>query len=695
MADSSREARPALTHTKATAAFPSIIVFLLTALTLSACGSSIQNAQDFKPNEAPVVGEPSAVLTDGTAVNTATLISGQTIKISIPAYDPEGGDLSFQIESSYGSVKNRSYENGVFSFLFYTKNVAADTPVDITVTAADPKKSVTTLLYTVGSGKPVPKLSLAVSGKDSISSSEDTTVTMTSSGSGYYQFFCDNSVSSVSTMKQGMQYPLDANTDGSIPPVTFKVASLSSSTTDADVRLTVKGENKLWAVFKDPNGKIISASCSVTTADVLPAATYSATSTVVGTSVTATVTVTFNKEMDTASLTSAAAALGTAEGTITGRTVASKSLVFTITGLTTGRTYALTLAGCRDTEGTEIAQYTYTFTTVKQITGLALSADTANVRYGSTYQLSGTYTPSTALNKQTIWTSSDSSIASVDTNGLVTAINVGTAVITAKTEDNSRTASCSINVTGIITYYANGALSGTVPVDSNGYALSATVTAAANTGNLQKVSSVAGTSYCVKNWNTKADGTGTSYTLGGTFAMPNQNVVTLYAIWKPYAVGDTGPGGGIVFYDRGSYTTSGYIWRYMESSTVNQSPSILNCFSRNYYLSLFTSATAIGTGRTNTDMLIANDGVGLASINCRAYTANGYSDWFLPSLDELKEMYAQRAVIGVFSSTLYWSSSQNGSDSHYAYCVNFSTGATVNNTYVDTEGYCYRAIREF
>jgi len=75
-----------------------------------------------------------------------------------------------------------------------------------------------------------------------------------------------------------------------------------------------------------------------------------------------------------------------------------------------------------------------------------------------------------------------------------------------------------------VSYNANGATSGTVPVDSNNYAAGATVTVLGNTGGLAK------TGYTFAGWNTKADGTGTSYAAGSIFTMGSANV-TLYARW--------------------------------------------------------------------------------------------------------------------------------------------------------------------
>jgi hypothetical protein len=71
--------------------------------------------------------------------------------------------------------------------------------------------------------------------------------------------------------------------------------------------------------------------------------------------------------------------------------------------------------------------------------------------------------------------------------------------------------------------------------------------------------------------------------------------------------------------------------------------------------------TALGTGKSNTDKIIAQNGddssyaAGLA----RAYNGGGYSDWYLPSQDELDKLFSNRVTIGGFESDYYWSSSED------------------------------------
>lgn len=80
------------------------------------------------------------------------------------------------------------------------------------------------------------------------------------------------------------------------------------------------------------------------------------------------------------------------------------------------------------------------------VTGISLNQTSAELEVGKTLQLKSTITPSNATNKSVQWTSSNSAVASVDINGLVTAKAIGTAQITAKTEDGGKTATVSITV---------------------------------------------------------------------------------------------------------------------------------------------------------------------------------------------------------------------------------------------------------
>ena len=79
-----------------------------------------------------------------------------------------------------------------------------------------------------------------------------------------------------------------------------------------------------------------------------------------------------------------------------------------------------------------------------RVTDLILNKTSLELTKGNTEKLSATINPYNATNKTVTWLSSDSSIATVDNNGNVIAISKGTAVITAKAGDISKT--CNITV---------------------------------------------------------------------------------------------------------------------------------------------------------------------------------------------------------------------------------------------------------
>lgn len=78
-------------------------------------------------------------------------------------------------------------------------------------------------------------------------------------------------------------------------------------------------------------------------------------------------------------------------------------------------------------------------------TGLNLDQANASLKIGSTIELSATVSPGNAMDKSLIWRSSDTSVATVDNNGLVTVVGPGSAVITVKTAVGNITATCVVN----------------------------------------------------------------------------------------------------------------------------------------------------------------------------------------------------------------------------------------------------------
>ena len=103
--------------------------------------------------------------------------------------------------------------------------------------------------------------------------------------------------------------------------------------------------------------------------------------------------------------------------------------------------------------------------------------------------------------------------------------------------------------------------------------------------------------------------------------------------------------------------------------------------------------TAIGTGLSNTNTIIGAVGpstsyaVGLA----RAHNGGGYTDWYLPSKDELYKLYLNRSAIGGFSGT-YWSSTEY--DQYDAWILVFGSG-TQDYMTKHLNSFKVRAVRTF
>ena len=110
-----------------------------------------------------------------------------------------------------------------------------------------------------------------------------------------------------------------------------------------------------------------------------------------------------------------------------------------------------------------------------------------------------------------------------------------------------------------------------------------------------------------------------------------------------------------------------------------------------------TGATgiAIGTGLSNTNTIITSQGATATSYAAglaRAYKGGGYTDWYLPSKDELAKLYAMKVLgFGGVASDYYWSSTEYYDN--VAYYQRFDTGV---QSIADKIGPFYvRAVRAF
>jgi hypothetical protein len=110
------------------------------------------------------------------------------------------------------------------------------------------------------------------------------------------------------------------------------------------------------------------------------------------------------------------------------------------------------------------------------------------------------------------------------------------------------------------------------------------------------------------------------------------------------------------------------------------------------------TGTALGTGQSNTTAIVANQGPGsYAAQLCNDYTNadNGtgvYSDWYLPSRNELSELYFNKGAIGGFVSESYWSSSEAGEIAAHSQSFHLGLQDVSSKSYWS---FRVRAVRSF
>lgn len=314
-------------------------------------------------------------------------------------------------------------------------------------------------------------------------------------------------------------------------------------------------------------------------------------------------------------------------------------------------------------------------------------------------------------------------------NNWYTAVNGGGTVFTGSTP-----------VTGNITVYANWISDAGYTVEYNSYGgislenqhviLSKGNTVATGT---DEGDTPEPTKRCFKflGWYTEPDGEGTEFTKDTVITGDNTvgGKITVYAKWdwnypsseyplitSPFAIGDYGPSCvGKVFYvtDGGSHGLEAAPPNWYDGSEDASSVAWINgdpttdeeddIYQKTQTTLNGKTSTAIGTGLANSNAIVAQveqaggTDIPYAAQLCLDYSVGAgeylFNDWFLPSRDELAQLYVNRDVksSGGFLDEGYWSSSEYGQwDGWSQY---FSDGRQTG-TY-KSQGRLIRPVRKF
>jgi hypothetical protein len=227
----------------------------------------------------------------------------------------------------------------------------------------------------------------------------------------------------------------------------------------------------------------------------------------------------------------------------------------------------------------------------------------------------------------------------------------------------------------------------------------------------------------------------TTYTITATNISGSGTATFTLTVVRTYAVGETGPGGGIVFYvqaDGGTFTSTGSdcgtTCKYLEAAPNNwgasttvedlcrgvvadRDPECLWSGNQAGAIGATARGFVVGSGYANTQAAVGQAGggntAGHAITAAWDYTNNTKSDWHLPSRDELNELckYARNtgqaagaAIICAggelrtgFSNMTYWSSTEDNGERAWVHPF----GGLVTQDGKSWVGHVFRPVRAF
>ncbi|MDD5672792.1 MAG: Ig-like domain-containing protein [Chitinivibrionales bacterium] len=319
-----------------------------------------------------------------------------------------------------------------------------------------------------------------------------------------------------------------------------------------------------------------------------------------------------------------------------------------LSGLTNNTTYYWRVNAANG-GGSGAWSLSWIFTTLSgsvAVTGVSVSPTSASITVGATQQLTATVSPANATNQAVSFSSSNSAIASVNGNGVVSGVAAGSATITVTTQDGNKTATSAITVTAIVPP-AGGSITWGTPMNITGDAdisTNGTLVYAYNwSGSNQTINGVTftGTSSIGNAGNiVLAGGTGTVQ-LYQPFQQPATGLSSPYLAMLNNFPGVQSPGNSftvtlqnltvgnsyaVQLWSNISYYFGAQTETYTSGNTASLKPQVNNGGNSNYgqyVIGTFTANTTSQTITVNTSSGYGYPGAVLCGIQVRSMSGGG------------------------------------------------------------------------
>ena len=385
-------------------------------------------------------GNVTAV-SDGTAIITATTSNGKTKTCNVTVTSTEIKDLIAAEEITLDKTEGELEEGQTLQL------TATITPEEATIKECNWSSSDETIATVNANGlvtaKKAGTATITVTTKDGSELSKKCEITVTPAKIAVTGITLDKISTQVQEGKLVQLVATVTPDNATVKDCEWTSSDETIATVDANGLVTTKKAGKVTITVTTKDGSELSAKCEITVIS----------SKVEVTGITLDKTSAEAEEGKTvqlvATVTPDNATVKDCEWTSSDETVATVDE----NGLVTAKKAGTAVITVTSKDNSEIsAECTITVTSAApekvEVTGITLDKTSAEAEEGKTVQLVATVTPDNATVKDCEWTSSDETVATVDVNGLVTAKQAGTAVITVTSKDNSEiSAECTITVT--------------------------------------------------------------------------------------------------------------------------------------------------------------------------------------------------------------------------------------------------------